>query len=174
MSRDVLPNELLWEEGHASELALSAIADGEDALLSRDVVAHAHSCDACAQKLGATALVTRGVTHAVTSVKPWLPAELQAPSRTVKRTERMPLGALVAAVIIAVVGATPSLLALPRHVATFVDAMVHAVPALTHGGLQVMQHGLGGAWVSATCACTVLLVVAGVAFVRLLPRPTTS
>src|ERR1700677_229 len=75
-----LSTELLWEGKHATELALSAFADGEESLLTKEIVLHLHTCTECAMRLGETALVTRGGTHAVHSVKPWLPASMQAPS----------------------------------------------------------------------------------------------
>ena len=91
MAREHLPNELLWDgigdgngdgsRPHASDLALSAFADGEESLLTSEVVLHLHTCNECAMRLGETALVTRGVTHAVQSVKPWLPAEMVGPAR---------------------------------------------------------------------------------------------
>jgi hypothetical protein len=82
MGRELLPNELLWEGQHVTELAVSAIADGEESSLPRDVVGHVHSCDACAMKLGEIALLTRGVCNAVQSAKPWLPAEVVRASRS--------------------------------------------------------------------------------------------
>jgi hypothetical protein len=42
---------------------------------------------------------------------------------------------------------------------------------MSHGGIQVIQQGVG---VAVMGACALLLVAAGVAVTRLLPRPTPS
>ncbi len=171
-----LPKQVLWDvtsdAAHASDLALSALADGEESLLSQDVIEHASSCDACALRLGALALETHGVTNAVESVKPWLPAELLAPSKKrATASQPIPLGAIFAALGLTAVGATPSVLALPHHLAELLLTLQHAAPAMSHGGIQVIQQGVG---VAVMGACALLLVAAGVAVTRLLPRPTSS
>ncbi len=170
MSRE-LPKELLWENSHASDLVMSAMADGEESILSQDIVAHVHSCDACMMRLGATALETRGVTNAVQSVKPWLPATVLVPSKKRATVQPIPLNAIFAALGLTAVGAMPTLLALPHRLAELALTVQHAVPAMSHGGVQVFEQGIG---VMAMGVCAVLLLGAGVAVTRLLPRPTTS
>ncbi len=170
MARE-LPNELLWENDHASDLVMSAMADGEDSLLSNDVVSHVHSCDACMLRLGEMALETRGVTNAVQSVKPWLPASVLAPSKKRASAQPVPLTAIFAALGLTGIGAAPTLLALPHRLAELALTIQHAVPAMSHGGAQVLEQGVG---VAAMSACAVLLLGAGVAVTRLLPRPTVS
>jgi hypothetical protein len=175
MGREILPNELLWEADHASELAVSVLADGEESSLPRDVVSHVHSCDECAMKLGEVALVTRGVTHAVQSVKPWLPAAVLAPVSSKRRAAQpVPYRAIAVALFLAAAGAMPSVLALPRRVADLLITLSQAAPIVGHSGVKLFEHGLGSLWLTATCACAVLLVGAGVAATKLLPRPTTS
>jgi hypothetical protein len=174
---NALSKELLWENNHASELALSAFADGEDALLSKEMVLHLHTCSACAMRLGETALVTRGVTHAVQSVKPWLPAAMQAPSGVKKRAQSaqsVPWAAIFAALALTTVGAAPTLMALPHRLAALAVSLMHAAPVMSHSGVQVFQHGLGAEWTQAMGVCAALLILAGVAVTRLLPRPTVS
>jgi hypothetical protein len=180
---NALPKELLWENDHASELALSAFADGEDSLLSKDVVLHLHTCTACAMRLGETALVTRGVTHAVQSVKPWLPASMQGAARasrvsgTQKRSpspQSVPWMAIFAALGLTAVGAAPTLMALPHRIAALALSLVHAAPVMSHSGVQVFQYGLGAEWTQAMGVCAAFLIGAGIAVTRLLPRPTVS
>lgn len=48
---EILPRELVFEEGHLTEIGLSALADGEDALLPLDVRDHAASCVSCSRAL---------------------------------------------------------------------------------------------------------------------------
>ncbi len=167
-----LPNDVLWEGDHASDVALSAIADGEESLLSEGVLTHAHSCDACAMRLGTLALETHGVTNAVVSVKPWLPAAMLAPSKKrAAANQPIPLGAIFAALALTVAGVAPRALALPHRIAELLLTLQHAAPAMSHGGFQVIQQGVG---VAVMAACALLLVVAGVAVTRVLPRPTSS
>jgi hypothetical protein len=179
MGRELLPAELLWENKHASELALSAFADGETALLTKEIVLHLHTCSECAVRLGETALVTRGVTHAVQSVKPWLPASMQAPSGVRKRSgqsrpEALPWGAVFAALALTALGSAQAIIALPHRIAALATTLVHAAPVVSHSGVQVFQQGLGTEWTQAMLVCAALLIAAGVAVTRLLPRPATT
>jgi hypothetical protein len=178
MSGEKLPNDLLWEGKHASELALSVFADGEESALSNEIVLHLHTCNECVQKLGETALVTRGVTHAVQSVKPWLPAALVAPSgvKSVRKSRepRVPWMAVAAALVLTAVGAAPTVMALPHTLSAFAVTLLHAVPVVSHSGVQVIQQGLGPAWTQAMGVCAALLVAAGFAVTRLLPRPQVA
>jgi anti-sigma factor RsiW len=180
MAHEELPADLLWEKSHASELALSAFADGEETLLSRDMVQHLQTCSACAMRLGEMALVTRGVTHAVQSARPWLPAEMQAPSRVTSgmrnRSQQpaVPWAAIVGALVLTAVGVAPKLLALPHQIAALAVSLMHAAPVVSHSGVQVIQQGLGAQWAQAMLVCAALLIAAGFAVTRLLPRPTAS
>lgn len=177
-SMNALPNELLWENDHASELSLSAFADGEESLLSKEIVLHLHTCTACAMRLGETALVTRGVTHAVQSVKPWLPASMQARSSGARTRapapQSVPWAAIFAALGLTAVGAAPTLMALPHRVAALALSLLHAAPVMSHSGVQVFQQGLGAEWTQAMGVCAALLIAAGVAVTRILPRPTVT
>jgi hypothetical protein len=185
MAREELPKELLWENDHASDVSLSAFADGEEALLSKEMVLHLHTCTACAIRLGETALITRGVTHAVQSVKPWLPASMQGASRAASRAaatngarkqsgQSVPWTAIFAALGLTAVGAAPTLAALPHRLAALALSLRHAAPVMSHSGLQLFQSGLGAQWTQAMGVCAALLIAAGFAVTRLLPRPTVS
>lgn len=65
---EFLPRELVFEEGHLTEIGLSALADGEDALLPADVREHAATCEACGHAL-----------HALTRQSVLLTEALRAP-----------------------------------------------------------------------------------------------
>lgn len=54
----MLPEELLWAAGgHASDIVLTALADGEHAIVPPPVVAHVQQCTACTAHLGNAALL---------------------------------------------------------------------------------------------------------------------
>jgi hypothetical protein len=178
MSREKLPNDLLWEGKHASELALFSFADGEESSLSNEVVLHLHTCNECVMRLGETALVTRGVTHAVQSVKPWLPPSLVAASgasaRTVTKkraTQPIPWAAIGAALGLTVVGAAPTMMALPHRLGALAVSLLHAAPVMSRSGVQVFAHGLGAGWTQAMGVSAALLIATGFLITRLLPRP---
>ena len=184
MGRELLPIELVWDAcddrtgvAHASEIALSAMTDGEDALLPRDVVSHVHSCDVCMMKLGESALAMHGVSHAVQSVKPWLPASVVTPMPISSRPEKkrpVPFAAMVVAMVVATAGAVPTVLGLPQRLAQLALTLMHTAPIVSRSGMQVFQTGLGGAGLTAMFGCATLLLCAGVAVTRFLPRPAAS
>lgn len=99
-----LPDDLLWEDSHASELALTALADGEDALLSSELRRHVDECDACAVRLGTQAFRAAVTAEVVTAVGALVP--VTEPERAAVAT---PWWALLGAVVVAVVGLVPAL-----------------------------------------------------------------
>jgi hypothetical protein len=128
-------------------------------------------------QLGDAALMMRGVTHAVQSVKPWLPAEVLGPQRVSQKIEKrrpVPFAAMVVAMVVATAGAVPTLLGLPQRLAQLALTLMHTAPVVSRSGVQVFEQGLGGAGLSAMLGCGALLACAGVAVTRLLPRPTVS
>jgi len=53
---EILPESLVWlDDGHASDLALSTMVDGQDELLEASVVAHVTACEACAERFAVVA-----------------------------------------------------------------------------------------------------------------------
>lgn len=66
MTPETLAPDIAWEpSGHLSEVALSAFADGEDALLDAAMHAHLDSCEACAIELGNVAMRAANVASAL-------------------------------------------------------------------------------------------------------------
>lgn len=57
MTSETLAPDIAWEpSGHLSEVALSALADGEEALLDAAMLGHVDACEACAGQLGEIAM----------------------------------------------------------------------------------------------------------------------
>lgn len=55
----LLPEELLWSEGgHASDVVLTALADGQSEIVPPTVIAHVERCTTCATHLGNAALLS--------------------------------------------------------------------------------------------------------------------
>lgn len=66
-----LPDKLLWiSDGHASDLALSAMADGQDELLGPELHRHVDGCDACGIRFAALAVEALDIGADLQRVKP--------------------------------------------------------------------------------------------------------
>jgi hypothetical protein len=104
-AHEMLPAELIWDEdGHLGEVALTALADGEDAIVPLGAVHHATECEHCARRLGDAAVLSFDAGAAVQSIEE---ARSLAPSSAPRA--KMPVFAVAAALLIAVVGAVPAL-----------------------------------------------------------------
>lgn len=174
-----LPDDLVWENGHASELALAALADGEETLLPTSIEAHVHSCAECTQRFGETALLSMGASRAIQELGPLLritpvPVAPHIAERAAARAatrRRPPMAMILTALVLAAAGATPTLIQLPGRLAELCFALLHTVPTLSRSGAQLLRSGLGPAWIAATFVCAAILVMMSVAVTRLLPRP---
>ena len=183
-SRQKLPEDLLWESGHASELALAAMADGEEALLTPSLEAHVHSCADCTQRFGETALLSAGTSRAIQELGPLLrvtpvPFENRSMAPASGGRRKLPVPMLVAAFVLAAAGAMPTLVQLPGRFAEFCFALLHTVPTLSRSSAQLFRSGpflreMGPVWIAVTCACAVILVMMSIAVTRLLPKPVSS
>ena len=154
---DKLPRELVWDGAHVSELGLTAIADGETALVDPAAVAHVDGCEWCAGKLGRAALLSEAVGHAVAHGKP-ASVSSRPPARVMPRPWR-PLGVGMA---VAVLAGLPAL----AHLGSLVDFLTvfftRAVPVLARGGLALAtSDAVTGALPVATLASSALLVGMG-------------
>jgi hypothetical protein len=169
MSREMLPDELMWEEGHASELAISALADGEEAIVPATAREHVDGCPACTARLGGAALLSMQTSRAIGELGPLLRiTPVPAPVR-----RGLPVHMLGAALAFAAMGALPTLVHLPTRIAELCVALLHALPTLSRGSVHLLQNGLGPLWLAATCVCAVLFLMTSVAVTRLLPKPVT-
>lgn len=144
-----------WDgDGHLSDAALVALADGQDALLDADARAHAETCEACAGKLADLALESVAVGAAL------------AGAAAAERAEvRFPTIAVAVAVALGALGALPSLLEgrwsaavldAPHWIATFGAAVLSAFHTFFSSPLGT----------ATTFASAVLLVVSGALVAR--------
>jgi hypothetical protein len=163
MKDDRLPEALIWiDDGHLSEIALTALADGQTGILPADAMAHLEGCDACARRLGEAALLSADTGAAVALVA----AEQRAAAR---RAARIPLVAIAAALAVAVLGMLPFASDARTLWADVTFVVAHGVPTLVRGApvawRAFQQHGalLG-------CLSAVVLVAAGLALARATAR----
>jgi hypothetical protein len=192
MSSEELPAELVWRgDGHLSDEALDAVADGEESLLPEQAAAHLDGCTACAGRLGEAALLTLRVSELVRASAPpgretapsaiaqtqgRAPATTQAqearPSRARPRAP-LPIWPLAAAVIVAALGAVPSALAAAHDLPAFAASVQRAMPLLAHGAVVLLRHGgegLAPLALGALVVSALTLLVASVSMVRALSR----
>ena len=163
MSHEHLPDELLWADGgHASDIVLTAIADGQLEIVPPTARAHVESCTACMQHLGNAALLS---LHAGRE----LAARAQYDASLADKRMPLPRLAIALGLAVALVGLLPELDRLRAFVTT--DAPLIARGAGSVGRSLAESHGSAGLFL--TYGTSVLLVAMGFVLVRLLPKKET-
>ena len=151
-----LPRELLWEGAHVSELALTAIADGETAIVDPVAVAHVDACEWCAGRLGRAALLAEAVGHGLAQVRP--ATSSRAPARMMPKPWRA-LGAGIAVSILAGMPALTHLSGIWEYAMAF---CTRGVPVIARGGFALAtSESVTSALPVASLAASALLVVMG-------------
>ena len=185
---DKLPDDLVWLDGHLTDVALSALADGEEAILPEQAAAHAAGCAACGGALGHAALLSLRVGEALREAQPApvaeaLPADAagalarpaaevaaQASPGLIPAAARpLPVTAVVAALVIAALASAPQLAATRVQLPEMVQALWVGLAVTARAARTVMEGGGPEApgwfaalpWVSAA-----LLVMVGLAVAR--------
>ncbi len=151
---DVLERELVWdEEGHLSEIAKSALADGQDAILPSDALSHFSQCQPCAESVGQAALLSAQLSAAL------------SPERAPQRAQ--PWVPIAAALAIAALSALPALSTARLWLSMIGSFVAHFLRLLGHAVVQVAAHGFAPAF---SLASTALLLAMGFAVARFVPR----
>ncbi len=183
----VLPDDLVWEGEadadagadagamHLSELALTAIADGEEAILPAAARAHVDACEACGRKLGEAAMLSSAIGAALrgAATAPFTATVTATATVAVKAVDsnrpraRLPIGAISAGLALALFGAIPMLLDLPSFVADARFFALRGIPVVLRGGVSVARSGVFDRTASTlTIASAVVLVVASFLLLR--------
>src|SRR5262249_21622747 len=140
-------------DGHLTEEALVAIADGQEALIPEAPRLHLDACEECARRLGDAAMLSSQVAMAFAA----MPREEAAP---VKVPVRMIPGALA----LATLGLLPSVLAAPSRVAGAMSWLTRSLPLFLRTFAQLFrgaEGGLGSLGVAmSVCATLVLMSLA--------------
>lgn len=169
-----LPRELVWDGAHVSDLGLTAIADGQEAIVPADAVTHAHSCEWCSGRLGRTALLAAAVAEGVREARPAL-ASSQSP---VARANPSPWRALLLGCTVAVLAAVPSLPQLAARLGSVVAfgkvLSTHGLPVLVRGIAMASRDDVSRGIQLATIVASVLLVLMGLAIARTRSRASSE
>ncbi len=144
---DQLPESLCFEaDGHVTDVVVTCLADGEIALIPLAAAAHVDACDACTARLGTEALLSVGATDALLSanmVRAPAPLLIAAPSSPLSPSSRrrrpLPIGAIAAALALAVLGALPGWMDSLRDLRTVVPGYLHALPIWSHALAAVLR-----------------------------------
>jgi hypothetical protein len=168
--QDLLPDELLWAEGgHASDIVLTTLADGQRAIVPLVVRTHVERCHACMTHLGHAALLS-----------------LHAGGRLLARAEHdravaqslapkpLPRLAIALGLAVAALGLVP--MAFDGEGATF-SFVTRDVPLFLRGLGTLFRHVEepgSSVGLVVTYATATLLVCLGGAAVRFLPKKEVS
>jgi hypothetical protein len=160
-----LPRELVWQGAHASELALTAIADGQETVVGHGVLEHLEGCEYCAGKLGRVALLSAAVGQAVARVRP-------SSSRPPAYAVHKPWRALAAGVTVAMLAGLPLVGQVGTYAALALAFVTHGLPVLARGGMALASsEAVSSALPAVTLAASALLVVMGLAIAKTRSRP---
>ena len=166
---ELLPEELLWADGgHASDIVLTAMADGQVEIVPDGVMAHVNGCGTCTTHLGNAALLSLHAGRELALVAREATEQARAP---------FPRLAIVLGLVFAVLGLVPSLIDAPSHITSAKTYATHDVPLLVNGlgtlGRKLLEPGSSVGLVL-TYGAAALIVLMAFALVRLLPKKEVS
>jgi hypothetical protein len=166
---EFLPDDLLWAAGgHASDVVLTAMADGQVDIVPPVVLAHVDGCRACTTHLGNAALLSLHTGREIAMVAREADAAARAP---------MPRLAIFLGLAFAVLGLVPTLLDAPAELGGAKTFAMHDVPMFVNGigtlGRRLLEPG-SPIGIALTYGAAVLLVIMAFAVVRLLPKKEVS
>ena len=160
----LLPIELVWtEEGHLSEVAMTAIADGEEAILPRDAFGHLGLCEVCAAGVESAASLSMAVGRGFSEV---------APSETTQAVDvhiPFPVRAAALAILVGALATLPNLAAAYAWIGRMWWALREGTPILTRQAVTFLPRAWS--WLPVMClTAAMLLLLVGFSVARLAPR----
>lgn len=156
-------NEAWATDGHLEDVAIVALADGQEEILPDGCGEHAMGCEACAHRVGEAALLAAQVGDALGRAEP------------VAARARMPRALVAVALLVAVLGALPSLPDVSGRAILFFTALPRVAPMVIESSLtlgRAVRDGPLGIVVSASVF--VLLSLVGFLVARASRRPISA
>ena len=160
----LLPSELVWEAGHLTEIARTAVADGQAAIVPPEAVAHLATCASCMHAVGDAALLSSHLAEVLASM-----SGLERVPASGRVAAPFPVAAFAVALAVATLGTLPALVDVPLWASQVSIFVTHTLPHLFKAGVSLLRHAHGIAPVI-TFASTALLLMAGFAVARAVPR----
>jgi hypothetical protein len=166
---ELLPDELLWAEGgHASDVVLTALADGQLEIVPASARAHVEGCMPCTAHLGNAALLSLHATREISALAQHEAAAQRAP---------LPRLAIGLGLLVAALGLVPSLVDASPDALDLRTLVTHDAPvllvALQTLGRRAFEPG-STASLAVTYGVAALLLAMAFTVVRLLPKKETS
>jgi len=159
-----LPIELVWtEEGHLSEIAMTAIADGEEAILPRDAFGHLGLCEVCAAGVESAASLSIAVSRALSDPKPAQATE------AIEVRIPFPQRAAALAVVVGALATLPNLAAVHTWIGRMWWTLREGTPILTRQAITFLPRAASWLPIMSLTAAMLLLLV-GLSVARLAPR----
>ena len=150
--REKLEHELVWDDaGHLSEIARSALADGQESILPVEAMSHFSHCERCSRSVGQAALLSAELSAAFASAPGLFP----------------PLIPITAAIVVALLSALPMVVTARSWLSMVGWFVTRSAPIAGHAFFKLVAHGIGPAFYF---GCTFLLLAMGLAVARLVPR----
>jgi len=151
-----IPAELSWlDDGHVTDVVLTAMVDGEEAAVLPAALAHVDGCEACSSRLAESALLSLRASEL-------LARPVEAPVQSRARAA-LPLRAIAVAVMLAAIGAVPLFVDAVTGLPATSAMVTRALPILARSAVVLLRHGSAGleratTWVSwATAGIAVVL-----------------
>jgi hypothetical protein len=192
-----LPREVIFgPDGHLAEVALSCVADGQLDLVPAAALAHLDGCDHCAHLLGEAALLSVSAGEALADLAPrsllavpvalgetpkpparaLAPAVVSTPVPTPSARARarrpLPVAAIAAALLVALVTAAPSLLDAVQGAPGMLSAASSTLPFLFRvaSAFARAPWEQGSAGILIECASALVLLMIGLQVARVTSR----
>lgn len=170
--RNYLPEELLWADGgHASDIALTAISDGQTSIVPPAVRSHVDRCTACTTHLGHAVLLS---LHSGEQLA--YRAEHDRALAAANARRPLPRLAIALGLGVAILGLVPSFFD-HGEISSVQSFVTRDVPLFLKGLGQLGRHidepgNVAGLFVTYLAAA--LLVAMGIAVARLMPKKETQ
>ncbi len=166
---ELLPEDILWAAGgHASDVVLTAMADGQIGIVPSSALAHVEGCHACTTHLGNAALLSLHAGREIAIVAREAVTQARAP---------LPRLAILLGLVFAVLGLVPRFADSPPAIGGVKTFATHDLPLLVNGlqtlGRRLLEPGSPLA-LGLTYGAAALLVLMAFALVRLLPKKEVS
>jgi hypothetical protein len=160
----LLPIELVWTaEGHLSEIAMTAIADGEEAILPRDAFGHLGLCEVCAAGVEGAATLSIAVSRALSDPEP-----AEATEAAFVRIP-FPHRAAALAVVVGALATLPNLPSVYTGIGRMWWALREGTPILTRQAITLLPRAWSWLPIMSLTAAMLLLLV-GLSVARFAPR----
>ncbi len=151
-----LPDDLLWAEGgHASDVVLTAIADGEFDIVPANAREHVDHCVTCTKQVGHLALLSLQTGQIFVAFSP-------------KESMHLPVGLLLTGSVFAMLGMLPTLLDRPIHSLGEASSTWTSLRSASISIFKALSHATLAPGLSVSLACSALLLLVSVTFTRTL------